>query len=272
VLKLSKFSAGARVLGATLMSCQPELGVLSCLLLIAAILFGSFLFYCENPRMDVEESEFNSIARSTYVSLITITTIGYGEYSPKTVCGEAVAVFAAMTGIFIIGMPISIIGVKFHELYSDMLRKLQVQEERMRLQVAAEQMAALRGIQVLGRLILGPRYEKGDYITPAMRRKIKRRAEEVFREVDVDGSGSIDITELGRAMKGLGCPLSKESLVGAMQMMDDDNSGSVDVNEFSAFVERLLHGEIPDTMSVSHNAMVGGGVAMKSHAHMSKVY
>jgi len=272
VLKLSKYSAGARVLGQTILECGNELGILSITLLIACVLFGSAFFYCENSRLDVEESEFNSIMRSTYVALITILTIGYGDYSPTTVCGEATASIAALTGIFVLGLPTSVIGVKFHDLYNQMLREMQIAEERERLREAAEKMQALRGIQKLGKVILGPRYEVGDEITNLQRAKIRKRAKAVFEEVDYDGSGAIDALEMGRAMKGLGAPMSKEALAEAINFMDEDGNGVIDEREFTTFVERMIVGDIPATMEVVHGAMVGGGVQMQSHKADSKAY
>ena len=83
VLKLSKYSAGARVLGSTIISSGSELYVMVVALIIDSILIGAAFFNCENSDLSVEESDFNSIFKSMYVAFITIMTVGYGDYSPS---------------------------------------------------------------------------------------------------------------------------------------------------------------------------------------------
>ena len=117
----SACAQGARVLATTVASCARELSVLMVLLIIDSILIASAVFFCENPNVLIEESDFDSIMTSMYFAIITVTTVGYGDYSPTTVCGECVACFGALSGVFVLGLPISIIGVKFQERYYDVI-------------------------------------------------------------------------------------------------------------------------------------------------------
>jgi hypothetical protein len=64
-------------------------------------------------------------------------------------------------------------------------------------------------------------------------------AEMLFAEIDVDGSGTLDRGEVATMAKKLGTPLSEEALDEAMATMDADGNGSVDFNEFYAWLQQL---------------------------------
>eukprot|EP01052_Picozoa_sp_SAG31_P023858 SAG31_NODE_1992_length_6709_cov_3.654870_8_plen_251_part_00 len=53
-----------------------------------------------------------------------------------------------------------------------------------------------------------------------------------FADIDSDGSGTLDRTEIERLASRLGVTLRKKELDAAMEAMDDDGSGEVDFEEF----------------------------------------
>jgi calmodulin len=55
---------------------------------------------------------------------------------------------------------------------------------------------------------------------------------DVFKHFDSDGSGSIDITELGSVFEAMGQKLSQEELETLMKQADDDGSGEMEFEEF----------------------------------------
>lgn len=55
---------------------------------------------------------------------------------------------------------------------------------------------------------------------------------EVFRHFDADGSGSIDVNELGAVFQAMGQTLSQEELESLMKQADDDGSGEMEFEEF----------------------------------------
>eukprot|EP01062_Namystynia_karyoxenos_P043205 TRINITY_DN3163_c0_g2_i8.p1 TRINITY_DN3163_c0_g2~~TRINITY_DN3163_c0_g2_i8.p1 ORF type:complete len:1058 (+),score=343.97 TRINITY_DN3163_c0_g2_i8:104-3277(+) len=54
----------------------------------------------------------------------------------------------------------------------------------------------------------------------------------VFQAFDVDGSGTIDLEELGRVMQGLGVMMTREQLQELLHQVDVDGSDEVDFGEF----------------------------------------
>ena len=59
-----------------------------------------------------------------------------------------------------------------------------------------------------------------------------RRVRKLFQEIDLDGSGALDRTEVTALIRQMGQSLKKEEVDAAMLAMDADGSGEVDFNEF----------------------------------------
>jgi len=76
---------------------------LGTVLLIVTIM-GALMYIVEGP-----ESDFDSIPRSIYWAIVTITTVGYGDISPVTVTGQFIASLLMITGYAIIAVPTGII-------------------------------------------------------------------------------------------------------------------------------------------------------------------
>ena len=57
--------------------------------------------------------------------IVTMTTVGYGDYYPKNVFGYAVAAVVMLLGLMITALPIAIIGANF-SVYYEYNRKRQL--------------------------------------------------------------------------------------------------------------------------------------------------
>ena len=63
-----------------------------------------------------------SAADAFYFSIVTIATVGYGDITPQTVWGQAVAAFAMVLGYSLIIIPTGIFAgelIKVHHQHSD---------------------------------------------------------------------------------------------------------------------------------------------------------
>ena len=68
------------------------------------IVFSSAVFSFE--QTGVYAPDFQSIPRTFWWALVTMTTVGYGDVSPITPMGRFIAVFTMFTGIIIVALPI----------------------------------------------------------------------------------------------------------------------------------------------------------------------
>ena len=59
---------------------------------------------------------------------------------------------------------------------------------------------------------------------------------EVFAVFDADGSGAIDHSELGSCLRSLGQNLSEEELKEFIMSVDEDQSGTIDFEEFLGMI------------------------------------
>lgn len=112
-LRLEKQISTLRVLIMTIKGSIKEL----CLLLIsfgmATMIFSTLIYYAEIHADD----GFDSIQICMWWSVITMTTVGYGDYFPSTTTGYLVGVVCAVCGLLLLAMPIAIIASNFSEYY-----------------------------------------------------------------------------------------------------------------------------------------------------------
>ena len=71
----------------------------------------------------------------------------------------------------------------------------------------------------------------------------KSEIREAFDLFDTDGSGTIDIKELKKAMRALGFETSKEELRKLVSQVDKDGSGAVDFNRVAMELGETISGE-----------------------------
>ncbi|XP_063683294.1 potassium voltage-gated channel subfamily A member 2-like isoform X2 [Bolinopsis microptera] len=67
---------------------------------------------CEPPP--TPSNQFDSIITGFWWSIITMSTVGYGDYAPKTAMGKVVGSLCALTGILVISLPFPLIINRFN--------------------------------------------------------------------------------------------------------------------------------------------------------------
>lgn len=104
ILRLIRFMGDANILVRSLILSRRKIFIFFSFVFILAMLFGALIFVVEGP-----ENGFTSIPRSVYWSVVTITTVGYGDIVPQTPLGQLLATFVMLTGYSIIAVPTGIL-------------------------------------------------------------------------------------------------------------------------------------------------------------------
>ena len=104
VLKLVQFMGEAELLRQAMVASKRKIFVYLFFLLNLVIVLGSLMYLIEG-----EESGFDSIPRSIYWAIVTLTTVGYGDISPVTNLGQFIAAIIMIMGYSIIAVPTGIV-------------------------------------------------------------------------------------------------------------------------------------------------------------------
>ena len=104
ILKLSEYISESRVITTALYASRQKISVFlfSILMLVTAI--GSIMYVVEGG-----EHGFDDIPTSIYWAIVTLTTVGYGDISPKTALGKILASAVMILGYSIIAVPTGIV-------------------------------------------------------------------------------------------------------------------------------------------------------------------
>ncbi|CAO4373549.1 hypothetical protein L5515_010980 [Caenorhabditis briggsae] len=114
IFKFSRHSQGLRILGYTLKSCASELGFLVFSLAMAIIIFATIMYYAEKK---VEATRFTSIPSAFWYTIVTLTTLGYGDMVPSTIMGKIVGGICSLSGVLVIALPVPVIVSNFSRIY-----------------------------------------------------------------------------------------------------------------------------------------------------------
>lgn len=117
ILKLSRYIRGGSILRQALIDSRHKIIVFFGSIIIIVVIVGTLMYLIEQGS----SSGFNSIPRSIYWAIVTITTVGYGDIAPATVLGQTLASLLMIIGYAIIAVPTGIVT-------SEMVRAKQNQE------------------------------------------------------------------------------------------------------------------------------------------------
>ncbi|MCE2611934.1 ion transporter [Flavobacteriaceae bacterium D16] len=108
ILKLVRFVGESNNLLRALKASRTKIFIFVFFVLIISVLLGTIMYLVEGP-----EHGFNSIPHSVYWTIVTLTTVGYGDISPETGLGQFIATLIMIIGYGIIAVPTGIVTVEF---------------------------------------------------------------------------------------------------------------------------------------------------------------
>lgn len=104
ILKLARFLTEARTLTNALRASSRKIAVFLLSVATIVVIMGSVMFVVEGP-----ENGFTSIPVSMYWTIVTLTTVGYGDIAPRTPLGQSIASLVMIMGYGIIAVPTGIV-------------------------------------------------------------------------------------------------------------------------------------------------------------------
>jgi len=193
LLKLLRHFQQFHLFVAVLRHTREALQFLLFLLALIVLVFSSSIFLVE-PRDNI-----SSLPRAMWLTIVTMTTVGYGDVTPDTYAGHSIVSLLVISSVLYMAMPIGILGNAFTEVWKDRDRILLTRKFSDRLQQSGY---TSRDIPVL------------------------------FRHFDQDGDGLLDLQEFRLMINEMQVGLRGERVAELFASIDTDGSGGVEVREF----------------------------------------
>lgn len=116
VVRLSRYFSSLRTLGRVIETKRGDLLAVVSVLFLLLVMTSSLMFFAEH---EAQPEEFASIPKAMWWSIITLTTVGYGDIFPVTAAGRFLAGLIAIVGIGLFALPAAILGSGFMEELGD---------------------------------------------------------------------------------------------------------------------------------------------------------
>lgn len=108
ILKLVRFLGESNNLLKAINESRTKIFVFVFSVLVISVILGTVMYLVEGP-----EHGFNSIPHSIYWTIVTLTTVGYGDISPQTALGQLIATVIMIIGYGIIAVPTGIVSAEY---------------------------------------------------------------------------------------------------------------------------------------------------------------
>jgi len=64
-----------------------------------------------------EKCDLQDILDGMWLTIVTVTSVGYGRFYPRNITGQLLSIFVAIIGAFYMAMPLAIVGTTFYSAY-----------------------------------------------------------------------------------------------------------------------------------------------------------
>ncbi len=115
IFKLTAYVAEYQMLGAALVASRRKILVFLSAVLMAVVVMGTLMYVVEGPA-----NGYTSIPVSVYWAITTLTTVGFGDITPKTDLGRLIASMMMLLGWGTLAVPT---GIVTSEMAAQRLRR-----------------------------------------------------------------------------------------------------------------------------------------------------
>ena len=144
IFKLARRSVGLQSMAHTVRTSWKNLGLLFSLVVMGMLFFGSLEYFIENGE---EDTGFYSIPQGMWWAVQTLTSLGYGDFTPVTILGKIVGSMCAVSGVLVMALPIPIVVDNFGNYYAEQKKieakelKKEAQDKKAKVDKIAEKVA-----------------------------------------------------------------------------------------------------------------------------------
>ena len=140
IFRFFKLLYDLQILAKTMKASRSQLMLLLFVLFIPVMVFSSLVFYSEKTGgSEINKKEkFLDIPSSMWWGIVTMTTLGYGDFVPTSVAGKIIGSMAAICGVMLVAMSASVIGSTFSLYYNLAQAQLKLPKNRRRFDVECQ--------------------------------------------------------------------------------------------------------------------------------------
>lgn len=108
ILKITRYIGASNNLAKALKSSLPKIMIFIYAVVIISFITGTLMYLVEGP-----EHGFTSIPTSIYWTIVTLTTVGFGDIHPVTPLGQFIATLIMILGYGVIAVPTGIVSAEY---------------------------------------------------------------------------------------------------------------------------------------------------------------
>jgi voltage-gated potassium channel len=124
LLKFSHYSSALEDLVSAIRHERRAFAATLYLLVLALFISSSMIYVAEN---EVQPDHFGSIPEAMWWTMVTLTTVGYGDIVPMTVAGKLIATLTALMGVCVVALLTGIVATGFTNQVA--MRRTQLEAE-----------------------------------------------------------------------------------------------------------------------------------------------
>jgi potassium voltage-gated channel Shaw-related subfamily C protein 1 len=125
---------GLRIITLSIKTSYSILSLLVFFTLVASTMFGALIFYAERlTTHDQDNNLFISVVEAFWYSVVSLTTIGYGDISPTTLFGRIIGAVCAVLGAILLSLPMTIVVEIFTNFYKHLGARSKLPKQRRRV-------------------------------------------------------------------------------------------------------------------------------------------
>lgn len=121
ILKLTRYVGASNRLIVALKASRAKIAVFLFFIVILCTILGTIMYIVEG-----EANGFTNIPKSIYWTIVTLTTVGFGDITPQTPLGQLIASIIMILGYAIIAIPTGIVSSEMTKSNQELQENTQV--------------------------------------------------------------------------------------------------------------------------------------------------